>query len=306
MARSAGPRKPTAKQVQKQAAKDKKQRERNEATFNVAVQNSKSTILDVDMRFIQDTLNQNPLWISPLAGLIRSGSLNGLLKEVATKDTLAGLRWKGRCTKLAQLPLDMCLLMLQATGVELSEDIAQDESFVRALFAGQFWVSAQTPLPNRPDIRSQTTLEKLARTRIKETLKRNWAAALNSQESLGNSRETLQLWSLEGNSLKNHCFALGDRNELSQDFKAGGECDLEHVLPHLPDGQEWRLSDPFAPDCIVSDGQTSSVFRFECASFFPMFPKCADKWTSDLPTDADTIAPDAGQQVSRRSSAQSA
>ncbi|CAE7531550.1 unnamed protein product [Symbiodinium sp. CCMP2592] len=280
MPRDAGPRKPTLKQLAKQKAKDIKTRERNEATFASAVQHSKSTILDVDMRFIQDTLTQNPTWISPLAGLIRSGSLNGLLKDVAKKEETGGLRWKGKCTKWGSLPLEMASLMLKHCGVELAEDVQKDEPVVRTLFEIQFWAAKSASLPSRADIRYQSTLVKLARARM-EDVGRNYIAAVNSAEAISVDRDRYNIWSLR----TTRCTATSLPHKM--DTLASY---LSHELPTLPDNKTWQLDDPFAVDCVISDGQNNSLFSFECASFFPTLPDMKAKWTFDLSSDADTTA----------------
>ncbi|CAE7767164.1 Cdk12 [Symbiodinium sp. CCMP2592] len=288
MPRDAGPRKPTLKQLAKQKAKDIKTRERNEATFASAVQHSKSTILDVDMRFIQDTLTQNPTWISPLAGLIRSGSLNGLLKDVAKKEETGGLRWKGKCTKWGSLPLEMASLMLKHCGVELAEDVQKDEPVVRTLFEIQFWAAKSASLPSRADIRYQSTLVKLARARM-EDVGRNYIAAVNSAEAISVDRDRYNIWSLENNTLYCHVFATQDGHpRRSRSEFVPNESYLSHELPTLPDNKTWQLDDPFAVDCVISDGQHNSLFSFECASFFPTLPDMKAKWTFDLSSDADT------------------
>ena len=111
-------------------------------------------------------MRDNPSWISPLASLMRA-SLNGLLKEVATKDEVGGRRWKAdQVLQVGQLPLDMCLLMLKASGLELSDATAKDEDIVRTSFDGHFWVTRGTPLPTRSDLRYQSTMVKLAKVRI--------------------------------------------------------------------------------------------------------------------------------------------
>ncbi|CAE7462588.1 unnamed protein product [Symbiodinium sp. CCMP2592] len=290
MPRDAGPRKPTLKQLAKQKAKDIKTRERNEATFASAVQHSKSTILDVDMRFIQDTLTQNPTWISPLAGLIRSGSLNGLLKDVAKKEETGGLRWKGKCTKWGSLPLEMASLMLKHCGVELAEDVQKDEPVLRTLFEIQFWAAKSASLPSRADIRYQSTLVKLARARM-EDVGRNYIAAVNSAEAISVDRDRYNIWSLENNTLYCHVFATQDGHpRLSRSEFVPNESYLSHELPTLPDNKTWQLDDPFAVDCVISDGQHNSLFSFECASFFPTLPDMKAKWTFDLSSDADTTA----------------
>ncbi|CAE7240011.1 unnamed protein product [Symbiodinium sp. CCMP2592] len=302
MPRQTGPRKPTAKQLLKQKQKDEKTRKKNEQTFANAVQNSKSTILDVDMRYVMDTLRDNPSWISPLAGLIRSGSLNGLLKEVAAKDEVGGLKWKaqGKCSKWGQLPLEMCLLMLRTSGVELSERASKEQDVVRTLFAGHFWVAESAPLPTRSDLRYQSTLVKLAKARLEHAVHRNWAGALNAEAPLDHTTNRLKMWSLNGNTLVCHVFSVDEDENLSKDWKPGQE--LEHELPKLPDGQDWKLSDAHSPDCTVCDGQVHSMFDFDCASFFPMLPDFKEKWNYDLPADTDTMAMDGGLGGSSESS----
>ena len=111
-------------------------------------------------------VRDNPSWISPLASLMRA-SLNGLLKEVATKDEVGGQRWKAnQVLQVGQLPLDMCLLMLKASGLELSNATAKDEDIVRTSFDVHFGVTRGTPLPTRSDLRYQSTMVKLAKVRI--------------------------------------------------------------------------------------------------------------------------------------------
>ncbi|CAE7701669.1 unnamed protein product [Symbiodinium sp. CCMP2592] len=247
MPRDAGPRKPTLKQLAKQKAKDIKTRERNEATFASAVQHSKSTILDVDMRFIQDTLTQNPTWISPLAGLIRSGSLNGLLKDVAKKEETGGLRWKGKCTKWGSLPLEMASLMLKHCGVELAEDVQKDEPVVRTLFEIQFWAAKSASLPSRADIRYQSTLVKLARARM-EDVGRNYIAAVNSAEAISVDRDRYNIWSLR----TTRCTATSLPHKM--DTLASY---LSHELPTLPDNKTWQLDAKWTFD-LSSDADTTA------------------------------------------------
>ena len=98
-------------------------------------QHSKSTILDVDMRFIQDAPRQpdvdftirrsHPFWIRQrtLEGGLRSGG--GGRIEVERQ------LYQVRTTPSGDVPPD---------GVELSDRVGRDEDFVRRLFAGQFWV----------------------------------------------------------------------------------------------------------------------------------------------------------------------
>ena len=52
----------------------------------------------MDFSFSQETQQNTLAWVSPLAGLIRSGSVNGLLKDLASHGDEAsapsGARWK--------------------------------------------------------------------------------------------------------------------------------------------------------------------------------------------------------------------
>ncbi|CAE7515016.1 unnamed protein product, partial [Symbiodinium sp. CCMP2456] len=122
------------------------------------------------MRFISETLANNPTWISPLGGLIRSGSLNGLLKEVARTGDTGGLRWKGKASKWGALPPEMCVLMLNRCGSHLSEQVLNKEDVLRTLFHTQLLVAKCAFMPSRSDVRYQSALVKFAKARMEEAL----------------------------------------------------------------------------------------------------------------------------------------
>ena len=77
--KSHAPRGPTKRQKERRALKELKLKQKNEARFASAVRGSQASLLDQDFQFVTDTLQENPRWIQPLAGLIRSGALNGIL-----------------------------------------------------------------------------------------------------------------------------------------------------------------------------------------------------------------------------------
>ena len=77
--KSNAPRGPTKRQKERRTVKEQKARQKNEARFASAVRGSQASLLEQDFQFVTDTLQDNPRWIQPLAGLIRSGALNGIL-----------------------------------------------------------------------------------------------------------------------------------------------------------------------------------------------------------------------------------
>ena len=271
-----GPKKHTAKQIAREKAKELKRQEKNEQTFAKAVHSSKLGLLEADNKFIMDTLSENPKWIQPLAGLIRAGSLNGLLKDITLDMEVGpvGARWKGRCRKWSELPVDQMINMINATGVSMSEKARVDEDFVKKCFTTQFWVGEKTPLPQRSDIRLVATLEKIAKTRV-TLLKVNFLSSLNASDALDPlNPEQIALWDITANTLICRAFATKQEDYLEQE------------LLKLPAGRTWKLSDAHSPECEVYDSD-DGPFRFSCLEFFKSETKLADhldtgaKWELD-------------------------
>ena len=271
-----GPKKHTAKQIAREKAKELKRQEKNEQTFAKAVHSSKLGLLEADNKFIMDTLSENPKWIQPLAGLIRAGSLNGLLKDITLDMEVGpvGARWKGRCRKWSELPVDQMINMINATGVSMSEKARVDEDFVKKCFTTQFWVGEKTPLPQRSDIRLVATLEKIAKTRV-TLLKVNFLSSLNASDALDPlNPDQIALWDINANTLICRAFATKQDDYLEQE------------LLKLPAGRTWKLSDAHSPECEVYDSD-DGPFRFSCLEFFKLETKLEDhldpgaKWELD-------------------------
>ena len=211
---------------------------------------SRSSILDDDYRYIESTLSQNPSWITPLAGLIRSGSLNGLLRESFDDPrAAAGERWKGKCTKFSQLPFDMVVHMLRQTGVQLSDDVVRSEDFVRQLFMAQFWLADTVCLPKTsPDIRFVSSLGKIAKMRL-DHLGRNWLAAhARAGPITEGKKETFRLWEIKNDELVCRAFTLDNDGRVAS---ASAQSSCTSVPLPVLQSDEWRLSDPYAPNCRV-------------------------------------------------------
>ena len=292
--KAAGPRIPTQKQQAKAKQRADRLAAKNEKSFATAVLNSKESILETDFVFIKDTLAAHPQWISPLAGLIRSGSLNGLLREVgrADRDLNPGQKWKGRATKWGQLPLDMVVLMLRESGVELSPAVSENEEFVRMLFYVQFWTTRSVPLPTGSQIRYVRTLTSIARQRLQQ-LGRNWLAKKNAVQAISvEHKSEHELWTIDGDELVFYGFAVDGNGQITSDV--GADHNLRKKLPVLPEGHSWNLTDEYGPDCIIHDGSTGSIFSFRCYDLFmaayPQLPDPEKKWVVDLQTDDSSAA----------------
>ena len=284
--RAAGPRKTTVKQAQRAAVRQQKQQERNEKTFANAVHASRASILDDDYRYIEETLGSNPAWISPLAGLIRSGSLNGLLKEhvdLGAGRGGPGERWKGRVSKIVGLPVEMLVRMLTQSGVELSDTVVQKEEVVRHLFRAHFWVSDGVGLPKTtPDIRYVTSLTQIAKLRI-EHIGRNWLAAHNTLAPISldaYSAGHYDIWRVEDDELLCRAFTPDNDGHISKKHAPDGA--LKVTLPSLVE-DNWVLTDPRLPDCRVHPSKSKGGnFDFLASSFFDKLCPPDERWTYDL------------------------
>ena len=283
--KACGPRKTTTKQEQRAAARQQKQLEKNEKTFACAVHASRASILDDDYRFIEATLSANTAWISPLAGLIRSGSLNGLLKEHVDPGAGRGHgdRWKGRVNKITALPCDMMVHMLTQGGVELTDSVVQQQDVVRNLFRAQFWVSESVSLPKTtPDIRFVSSLTKIAKMRL-DHVGRNWLGGLNASSPISmdayKSGE-YDLWQVEGDDLFCRAFSQDNDGQLARKFVAGGY--LRVALPTLQE-DHWVLSNKRLPECRIYPSKSpGSNFDFLAVSFFDKVLPPDERWTYDL------------------------
>ena len=285
--KAAGPRKLTTKQAARAVQKDERARLKNERIFANAVQQSRSSILDDDYRYIESTLSQNPSWISPLAGLIRSGSLNGLLRESFDDPrAAAGERWKGKCTKFSQLPFDMVVHMLRQTGVQLSDDVVRSEDVVRQLFMAQFWLADTVCLPKTsPDIRFVSSLGKIAKMRL-DHLGRNWLAAhARAGPITEGKKETFRLWEIKNDELVCRAFTLDNDGRVAS---APTQSSCTSVPLPVLQSDEWRLSDPYAPNCRVYAAQgKGKQFDFSAFSFFDVLLPPDARWQYDLQAEQD-------------------
>ena len=264
--KAAGPRKLTTKQAARAVQKEERAREKNERIFANAVQQSRSSILDDDYRYIESTLSQNPSWITPLAGLIRSGSL--------------------KCTKFSQLPFDMVVHMLRQTGVQLSDDVVRSEDFVRQLFMAQFWLADTVCLPKTsPDIRFVSSLGKIAKMRL-DHLGRNWLAAhARAGPITEGKKETFRLWEIKNDELVCRAFTLDNDGRVAS---ASAQSSCTSVPLPVLQSDEWRLSDPYAPNCRVYAAQgKGKQFDFSAFSFFDVLLPPDARWQYDLQAEQD-------------------
>ncbi|CAK9055955.1 unnamed protein product [Durusdinium trenchii] len=263
--KSNAPRGPTKRQKERRTVKEQKARQKNEARFASAVRGSQASLLEQDFQFVTDTLQDNPRWIQPLAGLIRSGALNGILKDNFDEENASsvGPKWKGRAKTWLQLPLEMKVAMIEATGLSLQPDLRTDD-FVKRAFQLQFWVGAGPKIPlKRTDIRQVSTLERFAKLRV-ESLGVNYLNLLNSKEPLKANMD-LHIWSVTGNTLC--CCALAKTEEDG----------LEYELLPLAKGDRWILSDRASPSCRVRSELKPNLYDFLCWDFF------SDESSRELP-----------------------
>ena len=249
--KSGGIRTPCRKALERRAKKAEKRSIKNEQKFASAIQSSKASLVESDHQFVLSTLEDNPKWIQPLAGLIRSGCLNGILKEHTFEGPeLVGPRWKGRARKWLDIPVDMQLTMIEATGVKKPDKSSDQPEFVPRCFMSQFWVGQKAPIPQRSDIRLVSTLEKLARARVKELNLNYLDKFKDGMDNLLKDPNEMAVWELEGNKL-----VLRGLAQNPEDYK-------EHELAAAPKGQSWHLSDPFSPDCHLTTDKKSSMWDF--------------------------------------------
>ena len=249
--KSGGLRTPSKKALERRAIKAEKRSVKNEQRFASAVQSSKASLVESDHQFVLSTLEDNPKWIQPLAGLIRSGCLNGILKEHTFEGPeLVGPRWKGRARKWLDIPVDMQLTMIEATGVKMPDKSSDQPEFVTRCFMSQFWVGQKAPIPQRSDIRFISTLEKLAKARVKELNLSYLDKFKGAMDNMLKDPSEMAVWELEDNRL-----ILRGLSQKQEDYK-------EHELAAAPKGQSWQLSDPFSPDCHLTTDKKSSMWDF--------------------------------------------
>ena len=230
----------------KQAAKTKA---RTDAVFGRAMDRFKDHTMEGYRLEINKILDENPGWTKPLAELFHFGPLVSLLKkwiaqsngEEAAADEMADERWKGKAKVMGELPPDVKMLMLEEIGLtDKLDDAAADKWFPL-----QFWTATEVLLPNVPNFRQLSVVCHVAKQRVKD-LNFNAAEILKSR---GQQGPPDALWTLEDGALS---FVLSEE---------------KHVLPSLPDDEEWQLSDANCPTCVVRS-PTNSLFVFSCRSFF--------------------------------------
>ncbi|CAK9067510.1 unnamed protein product, partial [Durusdinium trenchii] len=106
-----------------------------------------------------------------------------------------------RARKWLDIPVDMQLTMIQATGIRLPDKSSDHPEFVTQRFVSQFWVGQKAPIPQRSDIRLVSTLEKLARARVKELNLNYLDKFKDGMDNLLKDPNEMAVWELEGNKL---------------------------------------------------------------------------------------------------------
>lgn len=250
MARKTAPQKTVNKQQQKLAAKQQKNREKNEQIFQKALTKYNTSALEADKLYISQSLEETPAWVQPLAALIRAGALNALLKaHDAPEEVDSATHWKGKAKKWAQVPISVKVAMLQASApaVELPKEILEKADCLDHVFRVQFWLVDATPLAQHPDIRLFETVKQLAREKVADL---GW----NFLEHQSNLKKVpSEIWTLEDGVLSSII---------------PGCAPVE--LPTLPDGSAWELTQNDSPNGYVQpEGQEDSPFGFLCRSMFP-------------------------------------
>ena len=250
MARKAAPKKTANKQQQKLAAKQQKNREKNEQIFQKALTKYTTSALEADKLFISQSLEETPGWVQPLAALIRAGALNAMGKAHDTpEESDSATQWKGKAKKWVHVPTEVKVAMLQASApsVELLKEIVENVDCLEHVFRVQFWLVDATPLAQHPDIRHFETVKQLAKERVAD-LGRNF---LEHQSNLKNIPS--EIWTLEDGVLSS--------------IIPG--CASVH-LPTLPDEGTWELTEDGSANAYLQpEGVEDSPFRFACRSMFP-------------------------------------
>eukprot|EP00435_Cladocopium_sp_Y103_P060774 s63_g22.t1 len=192
---SAQPKKVALKKQAKLEQKQQKQQKKNEDLFAKALNKFGSSALEADKLYIDQSLEQTPGWIQPLAAMIRAGALNALLKSHTDQDAgCPGRRWKGKASKLVHIPSEVKIAMLQACLSEkqtIPDPLLVRPEWVDFAFEVQFWCTGDTPLPSHPTLRTFETMVQLGVDRVAE-LKFNFLS-----ENLEEQEDEKVLWSLQ-------------------------------------------------------------------------------------------------------------
>ena len=275
MARKASGKQKVSKAA-KAAIKKDKAMQKSEKIFSKALSAYSNTALDVDRQFILSQLEENTMYIAPLAQLMRHGALKTLLKwhEGETTDNAEpekGPKWRGKARTLMQLPLDAKLSMMQKVITNFPQakvsESHDDAEWLDCIFQAELWIADDTLIPKHPDIKLLKTLESLAQDRVE---KLGFSFSAGRPLKVGD-KSAFVIWDLEGQSLS-----------FNLDYKQPSR----KTLPTLPEEAVWVLSDPFSPSCVVHPAdEPNSSFAILCHTLFQEVSdwKPSGKWEPMMP-----------------------